>query len=45
MIAAIALVFIWGFSKRAEVEVELPTQDETNNKIKQADAEKVSEVG
>jgi YkoY family integral membrane protein len=45
MIAAIALVFIWGFSKRAEVEVELPTQDETNNEIKQADAEKVSEVG
>jgi YkoY family integral membrane protein len=45
MIAAIALVFIWGFSKRVEVEVELPTQDETNNEIKQADAEKVSEVG
>jgi YkoY family integral membrane protein len=45
MIAAIALVFIWGFSKRTEVEVELPTEDETNKEIKEADAEKVSEVG
>jgi YkoY family integral membrane protein len=45
MIAAIALVFIWGFSKRIEVEVELPTEDETNNQIKEADAEKVSKLG
>src|SRR4028119_765531 len=30
MIAAIAVVFIWGFSKRAEVEVELPQQAETD---------------
>ena len=42
MIAAIALVFIWGFSKRTEVEVELLTQDEINHEIKEADAEKVS---
>ena len=45
MIAAIALVFIWGFSKRIEVEVELPTQEQTNNEIKEADAEKVSKLG
>jgi YkoY family integral membrane protein len=45
MIAAIALVFIWGFSKRTEVEVELLTQDEINHEIKEADAEKVREVG
>lgn len=45
MVAAIALVFLWGFSKRTEVEltteaekVELPTQNEFK------EAEEVSEV-
>jgi YkoY family integral membrane protein len=45
MIAAIALVFMWGFSKRTEVE--LPTEDQkvelpTENEFK--DAEEVTEV-
>jgi YkoY family integral membrane protein len=49
MVAAIALVFIWGFSKRTNSEAELATENQavelpTENQTQDADTEEVSEV-